>query len=113
MGRKSPSILALVLFAMWYLVSALVFSQPLSSDEETFPDPSEYLPSISIHIQEAIALANQRIPGTVILAELEPSQEEILWEIEIVTPSGEVQEVFVHAITGALSLPQEGEEEAL
>lgn len=104
---KSQTILTLFMLGMLCLVSPPVFSQPLNSDEEKFPDPSEYLGSVKIHIQEAITLATQRIPGIVILAELEPSPKETMWEIEIVTPSGEVQEVLVNAVTGALQFPEE------
>ncbi len=103
--------LLLLVMGLSLLVSSAVFSQPLRSEEETFPDPTEYLGSVKIHIQEAIALATKRIPGVVILAELEPSPEDTMWEIEIVTQSGEVQEVFVHAVTGALSFPKDVEEE--
>lgn len=108
---KSQTILILVILGILFHVSSPVLSQPPSPDEEIFPDPSEYLGSVKVHIQEAIELATKRFPGIVILAELEPSPEETMWEIEIVTPSGEVKEVFVHAITGKLSLPEDVEDE--
>lgn len=103
--------LTLLMLGLLFILCPAALSQPLMSEEETFPDPSEYLGSVKIHIQEAISLATQRIPGIVILAELEPSPEETMWEIEIVTQSGDVQEVFVHAVTGALSFPKDLEDE--
>lgn len=110
MSIHKLTISTLCLLGALCLVSPLVFSQLPNSEEETFPDPSEYLVAVKIHIQEAIALATERVPGIVILAELEPSPEETMWEIEIVTPSGVVQEVFVHAITGTVSLPKDVED---
>lgn len=54
----------------------------------------------SVSLEDAIAIALQRVPGVVVKAELDNDDGLLLYEIDIRTETGMKYEVKVNAITG-------------
>jgi len=53
-----------------------------------------------VTIDQAIKTASEKVPGTVVEAELEKKHGKTVWEVEIVGPDGKVTEVHIDAATG-------------
>ncbi len=70
----------------------------------------EMASSAKITIHEAIKAATNKVPGTVIEAELE-EKPRVTWEVEVVTDQGKVMEVLVDIDTGAVVGVKEAESE--
>lgn len=69
---------------------------------------AEKAKAASISITQAIAAANNHVPGTVLEAEFEAKEDQSFWEVEIATDDGKLMEVKVDSQTGAiLSLDEE------
>ena len=62
-----------------------------------------------ITIDEAVQTAIKEVPGTVIKAELEKEHGPLMWEIEIVTSEGKVQEVHLDGASGKRLAFESGE----
>jgi uncharacterized membrane protein YkoI len=53
-------------------------------------------------IDQAIKTASEKVPGTVVEAELEKKHGKTVWEVEILGTDGNVTEVHIDAATGAV-----------
>ncbi len=60
-----------------------------------------YWRSYRISSEAAIQIALQQVPGQVIKVELDYENGMLVYEIDILTPSG-IYEVYVHAVTGQI-----------
>jgi hypothetical protein len=60
-----------------------------------------------IGMGQAIAAANNHVPGTVLEAEFEAEDDQSFWEVEIVTDDGTLMEVKVDSQTGAILSSEE------
>jgi hypothetical protein len=61
----------------------------------------------TINISQAITLAIQRVPGTVLEAEFEEEDGKGLWEIQIVTQDSQVMEIKVDSESGEVISAEE------
>lgn len=55
-----------------------------------------------ITIEQAVKTAVEKVPGTVVEAELEQKHDKTVWEVEVLGADGKVTEVHIDAITGAV-----------
>jgi len=55
-----------------------------------------------VTIDQAIKTASEKVPGTVVEAELEKKHGKTVWEVEILGADGNVTETHIDAATGAL-----------
>jgi len=55
-----------------------------------------------VTIDQAIKTASEKVPGTVVEAELEKKHGKTVWEIEVLGADGNVTEVHIDAATGAV-----------
>ena len=55
-----------------------------------------------ITIDQAIKTASEKVPGTVVEAELEKKHGKTVWEVEVLGTDGNVTEVHIDAATGAV-----------
>jgi uncharacterized membrane protein YkoI len=55
-----------------------------------------------VTIDQAIKTASEKVPGTVIEAELEKKHGKTVWEVEVLGADGNVTEVHIDAATGAV-----------
>lgn len=63
---------------------------------------AEKAKAASISITQAIAAANNHVPGTVLEAEFEAKEDQSFWEVEIATDDDKLMEVKVDSQTGAI-----------
>jgi uncharacterized membrane protein YkoI len=61
----------------------------------------------ALSLAQILRLAQRQVPGEVLDVELEREHGRLVYEIEILTPSGRVRQLILDARTGAL-LQQEG-----
>jgi uncharacterized membrane protein YkoI len=55
-----------------------------------------------VTIDQAIKTASEKVPGTVVEAELEKKHGKTVWEVEVLGADGHVTEVHIDAATGAV-----------
>jgi uncharacterized membrane protein YkoI len=55
-----------------------------------------------VTIDQAIKTASEKVPGTVVEAELEKKHGKTVWEVEVLGADGSVTEVHIDAATGAV-----------
>lgn len=55
-----------------------------------------------VTIDQAIKTASEKVPGTVVEAELEKKHGKTIWEVEVLGADGNVTEVHIDAATGAV-----------
>ena len=99
-GRRSALLMALI-------GSALVLSVPALSKEKGGKDEDEsnvadLAKTGKVTIHDAIKTASDKMPGTVVEAELERKHGKTVWEVEIVGADGKVMEVHIDADSGAV-----------
>lgn len=56
----------------------------------------------TVTIDQAIKAASEKVPGTVVEAELEKKHDKTVWEVEVLGADGKVTEVHIDAATGAV-----------
>lgn len=56
----------------------------------------------TVTIDQAIKTASEKVPGTVVEAELEREHGKTVWEVEVLGADGHVTEVHIDAATGAV-----------
>lgn len=90
------------------IAGALLFGAPTWSEakkgkhkkeEEAveIAEKTEMAQTVTVSIEQAIARATQKVPGTVIAAELEKQGEKTVWEVEIVSTDGMFAEIYIDA----------------
>jgi uncharacterized membrane protein YkoI len=86
--------------------SILAFSVPAWSDdkgkkhEEEEGHVADMVKDAKITIDQAIKTASDKVPGTVVEAELEKKHGKTVWEVEVVGSDGKVTEVHIDAGSG-------------
>ena len=55
-----------------------------------------------VTIDQAIKTASEKVPGTIVEAELEKKHGKTVWEVEVLGVDGNVTEVHIDAATGAV-----------
>ncbi|MEY4705452.1 MAG: hypothetical protein RL042_1657 [Nitrospirota bacterium] len=55
-----------------------------------------------VTIDQAIKTASEKVPGTVVEAELEKKHGKTVWEVEVLGADGNVTEVHIDSATGAV-----------
>jgi uncharacterized membrane protein YkoI len=56
----------------------------------------------TVTIEQAIKTAVEKVPGTVVEAELEKKHGKTVWEVEVLGADGKVTEVHIDAATGTV-----------
>jgi len=55
-----------------------------------------------VTIDQAIKTASEKVPGTVVEAELEKKHDKTVWEVEVLGADGKITEVHIDAATGSV-----------
>ncbi len=90
------------------IVGALCFtSTPAWSDKgkkgkEEEGHVAELVKDAKVTIDQAIKTASEKVPGTVVEAELEKKHDKTVWEVEVLGADGKVTEVHIDAATGTI-----------
>jgi uncharacterized membrane protein YkoI len=84
-------------------VAALLFalgSSAWADDKEG--KTTDLVKDAKVTIEQAIKTASEKVPGTVVEAELEKKHGKTVWEVEVLGADGHVTEVHIDAATGAV-----------
>ncbi|MGQ0694656.1 MAG: PepSY domain-containing protein [Nitrospiraceae bacterium] len=84
--------------------TVLALSSPAWSDKKKDEDGdmAALAKDAKVTIYQAIKTASEKIPGTVVEAELEKKHGKTVWEVEVLGADGRVIEVHIDAATGAV-----------
>ncbi len=106
--RKFP-VMALTMFLGLLLVSLPNDSEAKKEKGDKEKEMVELATTTKVTIEEAIKTVREKIPGTVIEAELEKEDGKTVWEVKIVTAKGELKEVYVDVQSGKfVEIKEEG-----
>lgn len=84
--------------------TVLALGSPAWSDKKKDEDGNmaALATDAKVTIYQAIKTASEKIPGTVVEAELEKKHGKTVWEVEVLGADGRVTEVHIDAATGAI-----------
>lgn len=74
---------------------------PLIDQVLAEPNKAEKSASAKVSIVEAITTASEKVTGAVIEAKLEQKHDQLIWEVEVVTPEKQVMKIHIDAQIGA------------
>ncbi len=96
---KSPSLIVALTVG-----TVLALGSPAWSDKKKNDEGNTAALAIDakVTIYQAIKTASEKIPGTVVEAELEKKHGRTVWEVEVLGADGKVTEVHIDAATGAV-----------
>lgn len=99
MRQQSFTVCAL---ALLLAAGTFAFTGPASADEKEKNGKAEMAATAKVTIDQAVKTASEKVPGTVIEAELEKKHHKLVWEVEVVTAENKVMEVHIDADSGAV-----------
>ena len=79
----------------------MAFSVTAWSDDKE-GNVADLVKDAKVTIDQAIKTAQEKVPGTVVEAELEKKHGKTVWEVEVVGADGKVTEVHIDAATGTV-----------
>ena len=91
----------------WGIVTAGVVGLLFALSSNAWADNKEgniadLVKDATVTIDQAIKTASEKVPGTVVEAELETKHGKTVWEVEVLGADGNVTEVHIDAGTGAV-----------
>ncbi len=99
-GRRSGLLVALIGLAL--VLSVPAWSKDKGGKDEDESNVADLAKTAKVTIHDAIKTASDKMPGTVVEAELERKHGKTVWEVEIVGADGKVMEVHIDADSGAV-----------
>lgn len=108
--REQP--LAMCALAILLAAGSLAAAGAAYGDDNGKNGKVEMASTAKVTADQAIKTASEKVPGTVIEAELEMKHKKLVWEIEVVTADKKVMEVHIDADTGAVIDVEEEKAEA-
>ena len=91
-------LLPLVLLASFALLSMPAWSDKGKKGKQG--NVAELAKDAKITIDQAVKNGSDKVPGTVVEAELEKKHGKTVWEVEVLDAAGKVTEVHIDAATG-------------
>lgn len=84
--------------------AVLLIGSPALSDKKKDADGevAALAKDAKVTIDQAIKTATEKVPGTVVEAELEKKHDKTVWEVEVLGADGKVTEVHIDAATGTV-----------
>jgi len=91
----------------WGIITAGVVGLLFALGSSAWADDKEgkitdLVKDAKVTIDQAIKTASEKVPGTVVEAELEKKHGKTVWEVEVLGADGNVTEVHIDAATGAV-----------
>jgi len=83
------------------LTLVFAFSVTAWSDDKE-GNVADLVKDAKVTIDQAIKTAQEKVPGTVVEAELEKKHGKTVWEVEVVGADGKVTEVHIDAAAGTV-----------
>ncbi|SPP65884.1 PepSY domain-containing protein [Nitrospira lenta] len=84
--------------------SVLTLGTPAWSDKKKGAEGevATWAKDATVTIEQAVKTAVEKVPGTVVEAELENKHGQITWEVDVLGADGKMTEVCIDAVTGAV-----------
>ena len=84
--------------------TVLALGSPAWSDKkkDKEDDIAALAKEATVTIEQAVKTAVEKVPGTVVEAELEKKHDKTVWEVEVLGADGKVTEVHIDAASGAV-----------
>lgn len=84
--------------------TVLALGSPAWSDKkkDKEDDIAALAKEVTVTIEQAVKTAVEKVPGTVVEAELEKKHDKTVWEVEVLGADGKVTEVHIDAVSGAV-----------
>lgn len=95
MRQQSPLMLGLAMLV--FAAGTMTVTDPASAEGHS---KVEMAAAATVTIHDAIKTASEKVPGTVIEAELDRKHGKLIWEVEVVTAEHRIMEVHIDAETG-------------
>lgn len=95
MRQQSPLMLGLAMLV--FAAGTMLVADSASGEEHS---KVEMAAAATVTIHDAIKTASEKVPGTVIEAELDRKHGKLIWEVEVVTAEHKIMEVHIDAETG-------------
>ncbi len=91
----------------WGIITAGVVGLLFALGSSAWADDKEgkitdLVKDAKVTIDQAIKTASEKVPGTVVEAELEKKHGKTVWEVEVLGSDGNVTEVHIDAASGGL-----------
>lgn len=100
--KRLVGIMALAIGAMLVLNGPAWSDQKGKGKKDEAKETVEMAAAAKVTIDQAIKTASEKVPGTVVEAELEKKHDKLIWEVEVVTAENKVMEVHIDAESGAV-----------
>jgi uncharacterized membrane protein YkoI len=84
--------------------------QEAEGEEEEAKEKLELAGQVKVPFDQAAQTAVQKVAGKVIEVELEKADGKVVWEVEILTADGKLEELYVDAVAGGVVEVKEDEE---
>lgn len=83
-------------------IGLLVGSSTVAWSDDKEGNIADLVKDAKVTAEQAIKTATEKVPGTVVEAELEKKHGKTVWEVEILGADGKVTEVHIDAATGTV-----------
>ena len=83
------------------VISMLIISTSAWGDDKE-GKVADLVKDAKVTVDQAIKTASEKVPGTVVEAELEKKHGKTVWEVEVFGADGSVTEVHIDAATGTV-----------
>ena len=83
-------------------IGLLVGSSTVAWSDDKEGNIADLVKDAKVTAEQAIKTATEKVPGTVVEAELEKKHGKTVWEVEVLGADGNVTEVHIDAATGAV-----------
>ncbi|HEX5549779.1 MAG TPA: PepSY domain-containing protein [Nitrospira sp.] len=83
-------------------IGLVVGSSTVAWSDDKEGNIADLVKDAKVTVEQAIKTAMEKVPGTVVEAELEKKHGKTVWEVEILGDDGKVTEVHIDAATGTV-----------
>ena len=83
-------------------IGLLVGSSTVAWSDDKEGNIADLVKDAKVTAEQAIKTAMEKVPGTVVEAELEKKHGKTVWEVEILGADGKVTEIHIDAATGTV-----------
>ena len=83
-------------------IGLVVSSSTVALSDDKEGNVADLVKDAKVTIEQAIKTATEKVPGTVVEAELEKKHGKTVWEVEVLGADGKVTEVHINAADGTV-----------
>ena len=84
------------------IIGLIIGSSTVAWSDDKKDNIADLVKDAKVTVEQAIKTATEKVPGTVVEAELEKKHGKTVWEVEILGADGKVTEVHIDAADGTV-----------